>query len=158
MIDVNEVLSRAFNEAVESAVAPLRAQVQELAQLVHGLNATYTEDFARVQQDLTTITQPALEATIEFLDRKEWFWAKIQNFISKEVDNLDFDDRVKTGLQWIDITDYVDMKSEVESVLEDFDFSDVLDVSEIVKSVKEGLDLEEAVREALDGQAFTISL
>lgn len=158
MIDVNEVLSRALSDAIESAVAPLRAQVQELAQLVHGLNATYTQDFAQVQQGLTTITQPALEATIEFLDQKEWFWAKIQGFVEKELDRLDMDERVKTSLQSIDLTDFVDLKSELESILEDMDIADIVDTSKVVNDVKEDLDLEDAVRDALNGLSFTISL
>ena len=150
MLDFNTIITAAITaaitNAVETATAPLKEQI-----------ATLTQEMAK----LSTQPQmdPALLATA--LNDQEWFWAKIADFVDRDINNYDFSHVISMQLNRIGLEDYLD-PDKLQELISDA----VSDSSAVRKAVKdaaehyinEEFDMEDAVLEAVKGLTFDVSV
>ena len=95
MIDINTLISNALVAAVQQAVAPLVERIAALEVNIAMMQNSIDQKDTRIAalennpaqgQDLTPATITA-DAFVTHLDNQEWFWAKISDFVERDVSN-----------------------------------------------------------------------
>lgn len=137
---INQALDQALNQtikrAVEMAVEPLHLQIDVLKTEIQQLRANQTDTAAYADRVDTEIN---VDRLVDTLDRKEWFWAKIQSFVVSYTEDIDFED-------------------EVSNVLNNMDLSDYIDTDDLASTVADQFDIDDKLREAINGLEVTINL
>lgn len=169
MIDINALINSAIEEVVEARLssvrtvlaeqAVLQARLNDMTQRIENLSASFNSQLGR---DLHNVDE-----AIEALSTKEWFWAKVANFIDGHLNRqisqnwvqelveesvngnsdfakrlarqIDFSDLVESALEDLDLSDKLDLKAAIESELDDIDFLDHIDEDKLIDSIKEQL-------------------
>ena len=173
MIDFNTILSAAItasiNTAIEQAVAPLKAQIEELQTR---LNATQTTMNDRV------ISAAAIAVA---LDDQEWFWNKINNYVDQHMEarhpqpqqdtlspeqtqqvrniatelilNIDYTDAIGDAFSNSSI-----VEDAVEHYIKDYDFSEIVadNVEGVVENQLSNYDFREIVGDILEDARITL--
>lgn len=171
MIDFNTILSAAItasiNTAIEQAVTPLKAQIEELQTRLNATQATLPGSFAelagtvarmeenmaamnsRVQQDTVSAKQIDLAA----LDNQEWFWAKIGDYVDTTIGNIDFSEAISDAFSNSSI-----VEDAVEHYIKDYDFSEIVadNVEGVVENQLSNYDFREIVGDILEDARITL--
>ena len=139
MSNTDNIFAQAFDQAikraVELAVEPLHLQIDVLIGEINQLKAQ--------QATPQPIQQPTAEidinAFVDAIDMKEWFWAKIEKYVDGVLENIDFESEVSDALNGMDLGEYID-------------------TDDIASTVADQLDIDDKIREAINGLEVTINL
>lgn len=184
MFDLNAVFNTAIAQAVDSHVRGLVAaqdlQTQALEQMQIRLN-DMTQRLESLSASLNgQLGQQVNQDLLQQLDKAEWFWGRIADFVSEDLRKLveevaeeavtddvfmrkltrllNFDDVVSNALDNIDMADKLDLKGAVENALDDIDLVDSLDEDALVDKLQELLKDRDWIKDAVNALSFTISV
>jgi len=167
MFDLNAIVNAAITEAVNARITEVLAQhaniVGALAERVETLEKNEEALVRRIAalennpaQGVDTSATPATitaDAFVTHLDKQEWFWSKMSDFIERGVDGhgLVSEARVEEMVQEA-MDDHTstydhDEYDNATSVINDTDFDDFMTKSD---------DLEDAIRDTVRGMSFEI--
>ena len=164
MIDFNTILSAAItasiNTAIEQAVAPLKAQIEEL-------------------QTRLNATQVNPETIATALNDQEWFWTKINDYVDSHMEtrqpqqdtlspeqtqqvrniatelilNIDYTDAIGDAFSNSSI-----VEDAVEHYIRDYDFSEIVadNVEGVVENQLSNYDFREIVGDILEDARITL--
>lgn len=139
MSNTDNIFAQAFDQAikraVEIAVEPLHLQIDGLIGEINQLKAQQPTP-QPAQQPTAEID---INAFVDAIDMKEWFWAKIEKYVDGVLENIDFESEVSDALNGMDLLDYID-------------------TDDITSTVADQLDIDDKIREAINGLEVTINL
>ena len=139
MNNTDNIFAQAFDQAikraVEIAVEPLHLQIDGLIGEINQLKAQQ----ATPQPAQQPTAEIDINAFVDAIDMKEWFWAKIEKYVDGVLENIDFESEVSDALNGMDLLDYID-------------------TDDITSTVADQLDIDDKIREAINGLEVTINL
>lgn len=143
MNNTDNIFAQAFDQAikraVEIAVEPLHLQIDGLIGEINQLKAQQATPQPTQQPAQQPIAEIDIDAFVDAIDMKEWFWAKIEKYVDGVLENIDFESEVGDALNGMDLNDYID-------------------TDDIASTVADQLDIDDKIREAINGLEVTINL
>ena len=150
MFDINALFLSAITAAVAEATKPLAAKVEALEQQLAQAKAE-----VKPTNDAATPAAITADAFVTHLDNQEWFWAKLQTFVEKELDSqidVKIEEAINDHTSDYDHDDFV-TRGDVEAVVSDeVDNRDIVTKDEVEDMIddKLGDKIDDKINEAIE--------
>lgn len=159
MIDFNTILSAAItasiNTAIEQAVAPLKAQIEELQTRLSATQAILPVKFAdmaetatRLETNMTAMNSRIQQDTLSPEQRQQ-----VRDIATELILNIDYTDAIGDAFSNSSI-----VEDAVEHYIKDYDFSEIVadNVEGVVENQLSNYDFREIVGDILEDARITL--
>jgi hypothetical protein len=168
MFDINAIITNAITQAVNEAIKPVQAQLEEAHIRIKTLEAQLQLNLPGMNERITALETggQALnkEQLVDHLDQQEWFWDKLNDYIAREVGSHDLIDEdkvdrmIENAIEALELPDEDDIDEKISDKIQEVkdEIEDSLD--EKINDKFDDYDIDHKLNRALSNASISITV